>query len=379
MLSYALAIAVGFSSLVLFSTAFLMSDIHRQDDFFWSGIGLFYALVLWFYATSITGGVLLGQAAAAALVVSYNWQTLKLRKAIANPEKAAELNNFSVLQAVSGLLSRGKSKPQPVITKTTVTTPKVTEQEIVIPEKTSDEVAPETPSVEGVTTSPQQQPKVNTPVAVPANKKKTASSATTKKPGLLGKFFGGKNTSSITNTKLDDILDDQVNEPSPIAKTVAETKPAAPDITVTTPESTEVTPESTTPIEAPAIDETPPVVTADHPITETTTPVSQPVDTVEATETAPESTKESQIIEPKTKESSMDLLETVEVAEVLEADTSSVTNKQKYEKSNIIEVTTTEIETSANTEVNQEDFNSNMSEFLEEIDKKKEEKEQSDS
>jgi hypothetical protein len=373
MLSYALAITVGLSSLVLFSTAFLMSDIHRQDDFFWSGIGLFYALVLWFYATSITGGVLLGQAAAAALVVSYNWQTLKLRKAIANPEKATELNNFSVLQAVSGLLNRGKSKPQPTLTKTTVTTPKVTEQEIVIPEKTADEVAPVTPS-------PQQPAEINTSVAAPANSKKT-----NQKPGLLGKFLRGKNTSAITNTKLDDILDDQVNEPSKIAKTVAETKSAAPDITVTAPETSLETPvEIAKSTEPPAVDEISKVVSADHRTTETTTSISKPVDTVEEMETpAKSTTEESQTIEPKTKElskeSSMDLLETVEVAEVLEADTSSVTNKQKYEQSKIIEVTTTEIETSTNTEVNPEDFNSNMSEFLEEIDKKKEEKEQSDS
>ena len=73
MLSYALAIAVGLSSLILFSTAFLMSDIHRQDDFFWSGVGLFYALVLWFCATRITGSLLLGQTAAVALLISYHW------------------------------------------------------------------------------------------------------------------------------------------------------------------------------------------------------------------------------------------------------------------------------------------------------------------
>ncbi|MEM7761539.1 MAG: Ycf66 family protein, partial [Cyanobacteria bacterium P01_A01_bin.40] len=54
MLSYALAIAIAISSLGLFLTAFLMSDLHRQDDFLWSGVGLFYALVLWYCAQNIT-------------------------------------------------------------------------------------------------------------------------------------------------------------------------------------------------------------------------------------------------------------------------------------------------------------------------------------
>ena len=137
MLSYALAIAVATSSLVLFLTAFLMSDIHRKDDFLWSGVGLIYALVLWYCARNITGAVLLGQAAATALLVSYSWQTLKLRRAIANPDRAAETktNNFSVLQKINSLLKRNKPPVQPAVpsVKTTVT-PKVTEEEITLPD-----------------------------------------------------------------------------------------------------------------------------------------------------------------------------------------------------------------------------------------------------
>lgn len=93
MLSYALAIAVAISSLVLFLTAFLMSGIHRKDDFLWGAVGLFYALVLWYCARNITGAVLLGQAAATVLLVSYSWQTIKLRQAmqrvIASPKGLA--------------------------------------------------------------------------------------------------------------------------------------------------------------------------------------------------------------------------------------------------------------------------------------------------
>ena len=146
MLSYALAIAVATSSLVLFLTAFLMSDIHRKDDFLWSGVGLIYALVLWYCARNITGAVLLGQAAATALLVSYSWQTLKLRKAIANPDKAAEIDNFSVLQKINGLLKRNKPQVQPATPSVeTPVTPKVTEQEIAIPDTSAEDI-PQTPA-----------------------------------------------------------------------------------------------------------------------------------------------------------------------------------------------------------------------------------------
>ncbi|NJO97837.1 MAG: hypothetical protein HC764_19100 [Pleurocapsa sp. CRU_1_2] len=135
MLSYALAIAVAISSLVLFSTAFLMSKIHRQDDFLWSTVGLFYALVLWYCARNITGAVLLGQAAATVLIVSSSWQTIKLRRVIANPAQVAETNNFSVLQSINGLLKRKKPQVQPSTPpEAKAPTPKVTEQNIVMPE-----------------------------------------------------------------------------------------------------------------------------------------------------------------------------------------------------------------------------------------------------
>lgn len=104
MLPYALAIAVGLSSSILFLTAFFFKDIHRPDDFFWSTIGLFYALVLWFCATGIRGAVLLGQLAVVALLTAYIWQTIKLRDAIANPEKQAELDNFSVVEFLKNRL-----------------------------------------------------------------------------------------------------------------------------------------------------------------------------------------------------------------------------------------------------------------------------------
>ena len=122
MLAFILAIAVGIASLFFFFSAFFAPKLHRKDDFLWSGVGLFYAATLWICAQRMTGGVLLGQIAAATLVLSFAWQTVKLRVALANPEKIAEQPDFSLLDWLGGGLSRKKAvskskggiKPQPL-------------------------------------------------------------------------------------------------------------------------------------------------------------------------------------------------------------------------------------------------------------------------
>ena len=83
MLAYLLALVVGFGSLTIYLSAFLFPEIHRKNDFIWSGIGLFYALVLWIFASRITGGLLLGHVASVALLVWFGWQTLSLRRQLA--------------------------------------------------------------------------------------------------------------------------------------------------------------------------------------------------------------------------------------------------------------------------------------------------------
>jgi len=79
MLTYLLAIVVGLGSFTLYMAAFFFPEIHRKYDLIWSGVGLFYALVLWVCAGRLTGGVLLGQMAATALIGWFGWQMLELR------------------------------------------------------------------------------------------------------------------------------------------------------------------------------------------------------------------------------------------------------------------------------------------------------------
>jgi hypothetical protein len=107
MLAFILAIAVALASVIFFLSAFFAPKLHRQDDFFWSGVGFFYALVLWVCARRLTGGVLLGQLAAVTLILGFAWQTLRLRGAIANGETTLEVPSFSLLDWLRG----GKRKP----------------------------------------------------------------------------------------------------------------------------------------------------------------------------------------------------------------------------------------------------------------------------
>jgi len=79
MLTYLLALAVGFGSLGLYATTFALPEVSRKNDLIWSGVGLFYALVLWVCAGRITGGVLLGQLASVSLMGWLGWQTMELR------------------------------------------------------------------------------------------------------------------------------------------------------------------------------------------------------------------------------------------------------------------------------------------------------------
>lgn len=80
MLAHSLAIAVWVGSLALYGAAFFFPEVHRRHDFFWSGVGAFYGLVLWFCAAQTSPTELLGQGASVTLLGWLGWQTLTLRR-----------------------------------------------------------------------------------------------------------------------------------------------------------------------------------------------------------------------------------------------------------------------------------------------------------
>ena len=321
MLSYALAIAVAISSLVLFSTAFFMSKIHRRDDFFWSGVGLFYALVLWYCARNITGAVLLGQAAATALLISFSWQTIKLRRAIAEPAKAAATNNFSVLRSFDGLLKRRQAAvetPVPPVDKAPV--PTVTEK-VTIPD-TPKEATPKkaVPNIEPKKTESKQD-------SVPAVERSA--------PPVEQPVKKVVKTPAVKSS-VDIEIRDNPTEPKPASESVTTPTPLPnklPNaVTVEGIESPATPPAAKENIEPIPVPGNTPPATPELP-TET---VKQPTLTTSTEEEKPNSDSEIEAKSSSQPKSALDDLETVEVAEVLEAESDGGANDRQSDIARIL-------------------------------------------
>ncbi|MEQ8995016.1 MAG: Ycf66 family protein [Coleofasciculus sp. B1-GNL1-01] len=145
MLPYVLALVIGLGSFAYYMAAFFFPEVHRKSDFLWSGVGFFYALVLWVCAGRITGAVLLSQLASVSLLGWLGWQTLMLRRQLALPEAQTEISpQVQEKIASSGMFQLAKSLVvQPVARvfrrKPVAPTPVVTE-----PEPVTEPAAPET-------------------------------------------------------------------------------------------------------------------------------------------------------------------------------------------------------------------------------------------
>lgn len=90
MLSLALVLIVGLGSVGLYLTAYVYPEVHRKTDIWWSGTGLFYALVLLIYRRPL--GLLLGHTASVVLLVWLSYQAMQRRWAMveANPPQPKE-------------------------------------------------------------------------------------------------------------------------------------------------------------------------------------------------------------------------------------------------------------------------------------------------
>jgi hypothetical protein len=80
MLANILAVLLGLASVTFYMAAFFYPEVHRRADPVWSGLGLFYALILWFCAGQMTVAVLLSQLVVVALLIGLGWQTLSVRR-----------------------------------------------------------------------------------------------------------------------------------------------------------------------------------------------------------------------------------------------------------------------------------------------------------
>ena len=194
MLAYILALTVGLGSLAIYLAAFFFPEIHRKNDFIWSGVGLFYALVLWVFAGRITGGLLLGHVASVALLAWSVTQTLSLRRqltpkiqqtpipsteAVTNTiqDKASSLSVperiGQVQKGIGGMFSGVKDKAQQSLNKKTPQTTsaptkaavEVVDNRTPLPEQPATTTVPEEPAA--VLTSDTESKIEPVPEAIP--------------------------------------------------------------------------------------------------------------------------------------------------------------------------------------------------------------------
>ena len=164
-----LALIIALSSFAVYFSAFFFPEVHRKSDFYWSGLGFFYALVLWICSGRITGAVLLGQTASVALLVWFGTQTLILRRNLASPEEktrisenvASSLKNLSPLtlwQKIRGSQTNATPETETKASEETETTP--SPEETV---ETQSSNSPENQTLEETTTpSSSQEEKTET-------------------------------------------------------------------------------------------------------------------------------------------------------------------------------------------------------------------------
>jgi Ycf66 protein N-terminus len=156
MLAYILAVLVGTGSVGLYLSAFFFPEIHRKQDFIWSGAGFFYALVLWIYARQETGGILLGQATSVALLGWLAWQNLKLRRQLVPVNQQTPIPSTTKIKEKLGVKQPVAKQPTPkqsVVKPVTPTEPKQTAQ-VPTTTPTPPQTPPATPPAQTSATRP---------------------------------------------------------------------------------------------------------------------------------------------------------------------------------------------------------------------------------
>ncbi|MBV5259691.1 hypothetical protein FLX56_14835 [Synechococcus moorigangaii CMS01] len=232
MLAQILAIAVALGSGLLFLTAFIFPKLHRQDDFFWSAVGLFYALVLWICAGQMAGAILLGQLASVILLGWFAWEMLRLRQAIADPTKIPDLDKVSLVGYVKNRFkktniaptkpaktqaaespepSTSEAESPPTPSDAAATAPEVPTADLVTAPETAESDTAPTPEIiaepkpESSATAPESTapeiPEITDSKATAENEAISAPPITaqpSKKGFSFGRFFGRKNIAATT-------------------------------------------------------------------------------------------------------------------------------------------------------------------------------------
>lgn len=229
MLPYILALAVAVGSFAIYMAAFFFPEVHRKGDLVWSGVGLFYALVLWFCAGRISGAVLLGQMASVGLLGWFGWQALTLRRQTTPLAEQTPVSGEQVDRLTGGLTGMFKpkspGKPQTVSQPVPQTAVKVEEPAVAPPPVATVPEVPPAPVT----------PEPTTP-AKPAAKVTTVKPKTPRFADRFSFLFKGKDK----DKNKDKNKDKSPAKPTPGPKT--QTQPPGSVASVPSPEPTLVQP-----------------------------------------------------------------------------------------------------------------------------------------
>ncbi|HEY9836183.1 MAG TPA: Ycf66 family protein, partial [Vampirovibrionales bacterium] len=233
MLPYILALAVAVGSFAIYMAAFFFTEVHLKGDIGWSGVGLFYALVLWFCAGRISGAVLLGQMASVGLLGWFGWQALTLRRQTTPLAEQTPVSGEQIDRLTGGLTGMFKPKSAPKAQKVSQKVP----QPIPQPAVKVEEPAVETPPV---ATGPKVPPVAVNPEPVTAAKPATkVTTAKPKTPRFADRFsflFKGKDKGKDKDKN----TDKSKAQPTPGAKTQPQSPTAV--ASVPSPEPTLIPP-----------------------------------------------------------------------------------------------------------------------------------------
>ncbi|WP_052307415.1 Ycf66 family protein [Coleofasciculus chthonoplastes] len=278
MLPYVLALVIGLGSFAYYMAAFFFPEVHRKSDFVWSGVGFFYALVLWVCAGRITGAVLLSQIASVSLLGWLGWETLTLRRQLALPEAQTEISpqvqqkivgsgifqlaKSLVVQPVARRFQKPPVTPTPVATPEPATEPATPETEIATAETEIGESFPETVTE---ITEEIKPPEVSD---VPVSSSTEGTEEAVTEPVMADITESAEVTETDETTSTEQVQESVVETTPPEAieeiapeESLSETPAAEPTITEPT--------VAETPVEEPTVTETP---TTENPIEPTNPP-----------------------------------------------------------------------------------------------------------
>ena len=178
MLAYILAFAVGLGSFSIYMAAFFFPEVHRKSDFTWSGVGLFYALILWACAGRITGALLLGQMAGVAMLGWFAWETLTLRRLVTPVAQQTPIPGAANLAAGVPFAGLFGNKKEPAAKK-----PKFVRS----PKPKADVVS--TPAVDRGEVKVKEQPAIPSISEIPVFSVETPAAETSPTPAELASSF----------------------------------------------------------------------------------------------------------------------------------------------------------------------------------------------